>query len=77
MAMREKSGVLTLRRGPLEKEIVFDSGAVVECHSNIATETLGRFLVASGRINENSVPARFGPTRSCVQAAIFRSTRIK
>ena len=52
MAMREKSGVLTLRRGPLEKEIVFDSGAVVECHSNIATETLGRFLVASGRINE-------------------------
>jgi tetratricopeptide (TPR) repeat protein len=52
MAVREKSGVLTLRRGPLEKEIVFESGAVVDCQSNIATETLGRFLVASGRIDE-------------------------
>jgi len=52
LGTREKSGVLTLRRGPLEKEIVFDGGAVVECHSNIATETLGRFLVASGRIDE-------------------------
>lgn len=53
LATREKSGVLTLRRGPLEKEIVFDSGVVVDCHSNIATESLGRFLVASGRIDES------------------------
>ena len=52
IATMEKSCVLTLRRGPLEKEIVFESGAAVECHSNIATETLGRFLVSSGRISE-------------------------
>lgn len=52
IATGEKSGVLTLRRGPLEKEIVFDSGAAVECNSNIATETLGRFLVSSGKISE-------------------------
>jgi hypothetical protein len=52
IARREKSGVLTLRRGPLEKDVVFDSGAAVACHSNIATETLGRFLVSSGRISE-------------------------
>jgi hypothetical protein len=52
MATLEKSGVLTLRRGPLEKEVVFERGAAVECHSNIATETLGRFLVSSGRISE-------------------------
>jgi hypothetical protein len=53
IAAREKSGVLTLRRGPLEKVIVFDSGAAVDCHSNIATESLGRFLVATGRIDES------------------------
>jgi len=52
IATREKSGVLTLKRGVLEKEIVFDSGAAVDCHSNIATETLGRFLVSSGKISE-------------------------
>ncbi len=52
IATRGKSGVLTLTRGPLEKEVVFDSGAAIDCQSNIATETLGRFLVSSGRISE-------------------------
>ncbi|HET8775302.1 MAG TPA: DUF4388 domain-containing protein, partial [Thermoanaerobaculia bacterium] len=52
VATQGKSGVLTLTRGPLEKEVVFDSGAAIDCQSNIATETLGRFLVSSGRISE-------------------------
>ena len=56
-----KSGVLTLTRGPLEKEVVFDSGAAIDCQSNIATETLDRFLVSSGRLsatqNQNALPA--------------------
>jgi tetratricopeptide (TPR) repeat protein len=52
IATRGKSGVLTLSRGPLEKEVVFDAGAAVDCQSNIATETLGRFLVSSGRTSE-------------------------
>jgi hypothetical protein len=52
IATQGKSGVLTLTRGPLEKEVAFDSGAAVDCQSNIATESLGRFLVSSGRISE-------------------------
>lgn len=52
LALREKSARLTLRRSQLEKEIVFDDGAPVECRSNIATETLGRFLVAAGKLSE-------------------------
>lgn len=52
IATQGRTGVLTLTRGPLEKEVVFDSGAAIDCHSNIATETLGRFLVSSGRITE-------------------------
>lgn len=42
--------VLTLHRDPLQKEIVFDAGSPVDCESNIATETLGRYLVAAGRL---------------------------
>ncbi len=51
-AVAEKSAVLTLMRPPLEKAIVFDAGVIIDCYSNIATETLGRFLVAAGRISE-------------------------
>ena len=56
IATQGKSGVLTLTRGPLEKEIVFDSGAAIDCQSNIATEALGRFLIASGRLSEGQSP---------------------
>ncbi|MGZ5452345.1 MAG: DUF4388 domain-containing protein [Thermoanaerobaculia bacterium] len=56
IATQGKSGVLTLSRGPLEKDVFFDSGAAVDCQSNIATETLGRFLVSSGRISEGQSP---------------------
>lgn len=52
MALAQKSAVLELRRHQLEKQIVFEDGAPVDCHSNIATEMLGRTLVASGKIRE-------------------------
>lgn len=52
LAAGERSAVLTLRRNVIEKAIVFDAGTIIDCYSNIATETLGRFLVASGRISE-------------------------
>jgi hypothetical protein len=52
LALRERTAVLELRRTPLEKQIVFDAGSPVECRSNIATETLGRFLVAQGRLSD-------------------------
>jgi hypothetical protein len=52
LALRGASGVLTLHRDPLQKEILFDEGSPVDCQSNIATETVGRFLVSLGRISE-------------------------
>jgi tetratricopeptide (TPR) repeat protein len=52
LAVNEKSAVLQLRRNQLEKQIVFDAGSPVECRSNIATETLGRFLMSNGKISE-------------------------
>ena len=56
IGLQRASGTLTLTRGPLEKEIVFESGAAIDCQSNIATETLARFLVSSGRIAEGQNP---------------------
>lgn len=54
----DKPAVLRLQRNQLKKEIVFDGGSPVECRSNIATETLGRFLVSQGKLSEqNSVLA--------------------
>lgn len=57
LALREKSAVLTLQRPPLQKEIVFDDGSPIDCQSNIATETLGRFLVSTGKLSETDCQA--------------------
>jgi len=51
LAAREESAVLELRRNQLQKTILFDGGAPVDCRSNIATEMLSRFLVASGKLS--------------------------
>lgn len=64
LAMREKSAVLLLRRNQLEKEIVFDGGSPVDCRSNIATETLGRFLVSAGKLSEHDCHAALAASAS-------------
>ena len=64
LALRERTAVLELRRTPLEKKIVFDAGSPVDCRSNIATETLGRFLVAQGRISEHDCHAALNQSTS-------------
>ncbi len=52
LGVTEESAVLELRRNQLQKTIVFDAGAPVDCRSNIATEMLSRFLVASGKLKK-------------------------
>lgn len=52
LAVEKKSAVLSLQRNQLQKEVVFEDGAPVDCRSNIATEMLGRFLVAARKITE-------------------------
>jgi len=54
LSTHESGAVLRLKRNQLEKQIVFDDGSPVECRSNIATETLGRFLVSLGKITEQA-----------------------
>jgi len=64
MAVPEASGVLELRRGQLQKTVVFDSGSPVDCRSNIATEMLSRFLTSSGKVSETDVHAAFAVAAS-------------
>jgi len=44
------SGVLTARRGKVEKRVQLSGGSPVDCRSNLVHETLSRFLVSIGRI---------------------------
>src|SRR5258708_39182092 len=64
LAVREERALLTLRRNQLQKEVVFDEGSPVDCRSNIATETLGRFLVAAGKVSEQDCHAALAASAS-------------
>lgn len=54
IATGEKTVVLELRRSRLEKKIAIDKGSPVDCRSNLAHETLGRYLIAEGKLNEEN-----------------------
>lgn len=64
LAKRDDGAVLSLRRNQLEKTIVFDAGSPVDCRSNIATETLGRFLVQQGKLSEQDHHLAFSEATS-------------
>jgi tetratricopeptide (TPR) repeat protein len=64
LAVTESDAVLDLRRGQLQKTVIFDGGSPVECRSNIATELLGRFLVAGGKVTEADVHSAFAVAAS-------------
>lgn len=65
LAVHESDAVLEIRRPPLEKQIVFSSGSPIECRSNVATETVGRFMVSTGKLSD----ADF---RACLNDSVSR-----
>lgn len=70
MHVHERTGVLELRRNALEKQIIFEDGSPVDCRSNIATESLGRFLVSAGKLSESDY-------RSALAASVSHSVPIE
>ncbi len=52
LAVHRRSVVLEIERLQLKKQIVFEQGMPVDCHSNLLHETLGRFMVVRGDITE-------------------------
>ena len=51
-AVHHTTCVLEIRRRQVWKKVVFESGVPVDCRSNLAHETLGRFMVGEGKLND-------------------------
>lgn len=50
-----KTGTLRLVRGPIEKKLFFKKGRLFSSTSNSPRETLGQFLIRSGKIGEEQL----------------------
>lgn len=64
LAFHQRTVVLELHRNQVEKKVVFDSGVPVDCRSNLANETLGRFMVSAGRLSLENFTAAFAESAS-------------
>ncbi|HET9211899.1 MAG TPA: tetratricopeptide repeat protein, partial [Thermoanaerobaculia bacterium] len=56
-SLRQSSLVLEVRRRQVWKRILIEDGVPVDCRSNLAHETLGRFMVAEGKLGEEDFTA--------------------
>ncbi len=54
LASHERTAVLEIRRGPIWKRIILEYGTPVDCRSNLIHETLGRFMVSLGKLDEET-----------------------
>ena len=52
LALHKKTLVVEIRRRQLWKKIFFEHGVPVDCRSNLAHETLGRYMVLEGKLSE-------------------------
>ena len=50
-----KTGTLRLMRGPIEKQLFFKGGRLFSSTSNSPRETLGQFLIRTGKISEEQL----------------------
>ena len=59
LARARRTVAIQIRRGPLHKEIFLDDGVPVDCRSNLVHETLSRFMVSTGRLDEATAADAF------------------
>ncbi len=59
LACAHRTVSIEIRRGPLVKEIFLEDGIPVDCRSNLVHETLSRFMVSSGRLDEAAATDAF------------------
>jgi len=57
LAIHKRTTVLEIRRRQVWKKIVLDAGVPVDCRSNLVHETLGRYMVIEGKLNEEDFNA--------------------
>src|SRR5262245_40654368 len=54
-----KTGTLSLKGGPLHKQLYFREGAIIGCSSNDTREYLGQFMLSEGIITEQQLKDAF------------------
>lgn len=59
-AIQRKTLVIELKRRQLWKKIVLEDGVPVDCRSNLAHETLGRYMVTEGKLSEEDFNTYLG-----------------
>jgi tetratricopeptide (TPR) repeat protein len=59
LARARRTTAIDIRRGPLHKEIFLEDGVPVDCRSNLVHETLSRFMVSTGRLDEATATDAF------------------
>jgi hypothetical protein len=74
-SLRQSSLVLELRRRQVWKRILLENGVPVDCRSNLAHETLGRYMVSEGKISDEDFTACLG--RSAARGVFFGEVLIE
>lgn len=67
LAVHQRNVVVEMRRGPIEKRVVIEKGVPIDCRSNLAHETLGRFLMSQGKLREEDMTAGLARSASLGQ----------
>lgn len=74
-SLRQSSVGLELRRRQVWKRILIENGVPVDCRSNLAHETLGRYMVSEGKISDEDFTACLG--RSAARGVFFGEVLIE
>jgi hypothetical protein len=74
-SLHQSSVVLELRRRQVWKRILLENGVPVDCRSNLAHETLGRYMVAEGKLTDEDFTACL--SRSAARGVFFGEVLIE
>jgi hypothetical protein len=74
-SLHQSSVVLELRRRQVWKRILLENGVPVDCRSNLAHETLGRYMVSEGKLSDEDFTACL--SRSAARGIFFGEVLIE
>jgi hypothetical protein len=64
LAVHRRTLLLEVRRKQMSKKVVLEAGVPIDCRSNLVHETLGRFLVAGGKLPAEDLHSYLGQSAS-------------
>jgi tetratricopeptide (TPR) repeat protein len=67
LSVHRRTMMVELRRKQISKRIVIENGVPIDCRSNLVHETLGRYLVAGGKLDAADLHTYLGQSASLGQ----------